>query len=70
MRSSLGLTEEGKWFVSNKLLLTRPNYVGRTVKYFMVNLFFHRENQVADLRTAFCCLTFPSTSRWTCSHMA
>ena len=40
--------EEGKWFVSNELPLTRPDYVGRTVKYFMAKLFVRRENQAAD----------------------
>ena len=45
--------EEGKWFVSNKLPLTRPDYVGRTVKYFMAKLFVCRENQAADLEDSF-----------------
>jgi hypothetical protein len=31
--------QEDKWFVSNKLPLTRPDYQGRTVKYFMAKLF-------------------------------
>ena len=36
--------EEDKWFVSNELPLTRPDYEGRTVKYFMAKLFVRREN--------------------------
>ena len=40
--------EEGKWFVSNELPLTRPDYVGRMVKYFMAKLFIRRESQAAD----------------------
>ena len=35
--------EEDKWFASNELPLTRPDYVGRTVKYFMAKLFVRRE---------------------------
>ena len=45
--------EEGKWFVSNELPLTRPDYVGRTVKYFMAKLFVRRENQAADPEDSF-----------------
>ena len=45
--------EEGKWFVSNELPLTRPDYVGRTVKYFMAKLFVRRESQAADLDDSF-----------------
>ena len=40
--------EEGKWFVSNELPLTRLDYVGRTVKYFMAKLFVRRESQAVD----------------------
>ena len=36
--------EEDKWFVSNELPLTRPDYEGRTVKYFMAKLFVRKEN--------------------------
>ena len=38
------LQEEDKWFVSNELPLTMPDYVGRTVKYFIAKLFVWREN--------------------------
>lgn len=40
--------EEDKWFVSNELPLTRPDYVGRTVKYFMAKLFVRKESTGDD----------------------
>ena len=33
--------------------MTRPDYVGQTVKYFMAKLFVCRENQAADLEGSF-----------------
>ena len=38
------LQEENKWFVSNKLPLTKPDCVGLMVKYFMAKLFVWTEN--------------------------
>ena len=36
----------------------RPDYVGRTVKYFMAKLFVRRENQAADPDDSFPCSDF------------